>query len=131
MRRQNQQAFNTQIVYYKLYRLKPTLSYKNSLTNEDSISSFGATMVPLYLLTLALLVQSTIQESLEWTLDDQEALQRRAFIFFYQVLAPIKILDIVTTSFDKCSHKHRKPYGTGKFTLKVSCPNEDPVSRLN
>ncbi|KFD61728.1 hypothetical protein M514_26071, partial [Trichuris suis] len=70
--------------------------------------------------------QTATQESLEWTLDDQEALQRRAFIFFYQVLAPIKILDIVTTSFDKCSHKHRKPYGTGKFTLKVSCPNEDP-----
>ncbi|KFD61255.1 LOW QUALITY PROTEIN: hypothetical protein M514_13112 [Trichuris suis] len=110
------------------YHLKLTLSYKSSLTDEVSISSFGATMVLLYLLTLALLVQTTTQESQEWR-DEQKSFEQKAKNFFKRKLPDLKILDFRFSGFDKCPHKAaRNPYGVAKLRLRVSCPHGIPAN---
>ncbi|KFD45675.1 hypothetical protein M513_13447 [Trichuris suis] len=123
---------------------KLTLPYKNSLTNQAA--SVGATMVLLWLLALSLLVQlrytkhefflrtakftcmrlqPAVQESREWR-DERKGFQQAAINFFFSRLAPIKILHLKFSEYDKCPHKNRSPYGLGTFTLGVSCPNPDP-----
>ncbi|KHJ46691.1 hypothetical protein D918_03012 [Trichuris suis] len=82
-------------------------------------------MVSVCLLTLSLFVQSATAELSEWAFVGKEAFEEEVTKFFVTKLAPMKILHVSFSAFDRCPRNQSNPYGVSKVRMKVSCPQED------
>ncbi|KFD61730.1 hypothetical protein M514_10991 [Trichuris suis] len=82
-------------------------------------------MVSVCLLTLSLFVESATAELSEWAFVGKEAFEEEVTKFFVTKLAPMKILHVSFSAFDRCPRNQSNPYGVSKVRMKVSCPQED------